>query len=135
MINLSEREKEYIKAKSSFCGRLRVLHGYMLTAGFSADSMPVMESVELFLSLGTEEFINDPQSHFPGGHLQRFDWVMSADHALEHWEDRGLLPPGFAQAALNEFTLMSRNCIRVMHPEMRDEDISYGRHLQFPVST
>jgi hypothetical protein len=132
--NLSERAADYIQAKAAFCERLRVLHGYMMTAGFDADSMPVMESVELFLSLGTEEFIKDPQSHFPGGHLQRYQWVMSGDRYLEGWERMGLLPSGFAIKALHEFTLMCRNSIRVLHPELRDEQIWYGRYLQFPPS-
>lgn len=129
---LSERTRDYIASKRTFSTGLRDLLRYMKAAGLALPTTPIIQTIEIFIAMSTEDFLNDPQAHYPGGHVQRYEFIMSREQELRGLEEKKLVPQGFAERALKEFVMVVRNQMRCLNADTPDEKIQYGLWYDFP---
>jgi hypothetical protein len=123
------RAKDYIEAKGTFRDTLIELRAHMENAGVEWSDKALVDSL---IAASSEALLSDPNIHYPDNSLSCYGAAIGRDLALLQWEERGLLPIGFARRGQRAFDLVGRHRIRYENPNIRDEDISYGLYHQFP---
>lgn len=123
----SREAAEYLIAKRRFRNILVELMDSWRASGWPEAS--ICPSIDLMIDISTEEFLNDPDQHFPQDHLIRFKNLMVRDYMGDALESRGIMPAGSELRILRSCFALDRAKLLHQHPTF---DLRLLRLDRFP---
>ncbi len=122
----SREAAEYLIAKRRFRNILVELMDSWRASGWPEAS--ICPSIDLMIDISTEEFLNDPDQHFPQDHLIRFKNLMVRDYMGDALESRGIMPAGSDQRIARSCFALERAKLLYLDPTFDLYLIGYHRY-------
>jgi hypothetical protein len=129
----SERADDYVAAKRQFLQTVIFLHDYLKPQ--AAELAREIEAMRALIAAGTEDFISDPNAHFPATPLAIYGLIVH--HPREYppfdwWEIKGWIPRDFGWRVTKDYEMLRRNRQRYESPDLPDRKVQFGKTYIFP---
>ncbi len=123
----SKEAEEYFIAKRRFRNILVEMMGSWRASGLPGNTF--WSSIDLMIEISTDEFLNDPDQHFPLDHFIPFKNLINRERMGDALESRGIMPAGSELRILRSCFALDRAKLLHQHPTF---DLRLLRLDRFP---
>jgi hypothetical protein len=130
----ASRARDYVASKRAFHAGLVELLDHLRAAGRAPAADPGAAEIDRLIATSTEAFLNDPDAHYESVDFFRYGAGIDREQGLLNWEAQGILPRGFSEKGLSQYSLVQTNRTRYQHPDHSDQDCQFGTNTRIPAA-